>query len=837
MHTAAHPDDEDGGMLTLEVRGHGVTGLQMTLNRGEGGQNKTGNAFGDELGILRTLEMLAADKYYGVEQRFSRVADFGFSKTSDETFQKWGGHDIALADLVRVIRTFRPDVVVTRFQGAPRDGHGNHQASGILTREAFRAAADPNRFPDQIREGLQPWQAKKLYMDNVRANEDWTVDLNTGSDDPLLGTSYIQFAMQGLRHQLSQGAGMWSVTPGPHHSYYKLIDTVLPNYSPQHEQDYFDGIDTSLPALADRLGSEQSKVPFLKPGLQELAEDVDDAADAAKKSQEAAAVPLLSGLKKTDELIQQVGSSSLSAIAKDDLLTDLETKREQFADGANIALNVTLTANAVLPGLDQIKNPHTQEMLTAVPGERFNVAIVFSGPLKNTAVIAPDKWQIKWGSVFESGRNSITTYAVTVPADAPYTRQYFYRTNVETDSIYQISDPKYVTLPLTPPPLRARATYTWQGYTGEIEAPVEVASPEPHPLIVGPAVSISTSAVTRVMQKGSPGADIVASLFANQPSKDALTVTADAPKGWTATSHGSAGALTQPGQITSAAVSLKPDSVPEAQYEVPLKAHRDGQTFDQGYSLVTREDIGAAYYFRPSTQRISIVDVTLPKNLKIGYVMGAGDDIPTVLQQLGLDVTLISPEELASGNLGAYNTIVLGIRAYDTRDDVRKNNQRLLDYVSNGGTLIVQYNQQFQEFNSGHYTPYPAEESRDRVTVEEAPVEILAPSDPIFHYPNQITSKDFDGWVQERGLYFMASWDSKFEPLLASHDPGENSLKGGLLRARYGKGVYIYCAYAFFRQLPAGVPGAIRLFVNLLDAGHEPTSSTPNVPADVANGH
>ena len=835
MHTTAHPDDEDGGMLTLEVRGHGVTGLQMTLTRGEGGQNKTGNAFGDELGILRTLEMLAADKYYGVEQRFSRVADFGFSKTADETFQKWGGHDIALADLVRVIRTFRPDVIITRFQGAPRDGHGNHQASGILTREAFRAAADPNRFPEQIREGLQPWQAEKLYMDNVRADENWNVDLNTGSDDPLLGTSYIQFAMQGLRHQLSQGAGMWSVQPGPHHSYYKLIDTVLPNYHPEHEQDYFDGIDTSLPALADRLGSEQSKVPFLKPGLQELAKDVDDATKAAKKSQEAAAVPLLAGLKKTHELIDQVRPSSLSDAAKADLLANLETKRQQFADGANIALNITLTATADLPGLKEVKDPHTQEMLTAVPGESFNVAVIFSGPLKNTSVLSPDRWQIKWSNVLESGRNSMTTYVVTAPSAAPYTLQYFYRNNVETDSIYQIRDPQYATLPLTPPPLRARATYTWQGYTGEIEAPVEVALPEPHPLIVGPAVAISTSPVTRVMQMGSAGADVTASLFANQASKDSITISANAPKGWTTTSS-PAGALTQPGQITSAAVSLKPDSVPEAQYEVPLQAHRDGQNFDQGYTLVTRDDLGAAYYFRPSTQRVSIVDVNLPKNLKIGYVMGAGDDIPTVLQQLGLNVTIITPEELASGDLRAYDTIVLGIRAYDTRDDVRKNNQRLLDYVSNGGTLIVQYNQQLQEFNSGHYAPYAAEESRDRVTVEEAPVEILSPSDPIFHYPNQITQKDFDGWVQERGLYFMSSWDPKFEPLLASHDPGEASLKGGLLRARYGKGVYIYSAYAFFRQLPAGVPGAIRLFVNLLDTGHAPTTSKPESSDEVVNG-
>ena len=836
MHTTAHPDDEDGGMLTLEVRGHGVTGLQMTLTRGEGGQNKTGNAFGDELGILRTLEMLAADKYYGVEQRFSRVADFGFSKTADETFQKWGGHDIALSDLVRVIRTFRPDVVITRFQGAPRDGHGNHQASGILTREAFRAAADPNRFPDQIREGLQPWQAKKLYMDNVHADENWNVDLNTGSDDPLLGASYIQFAMQGLRHQLSQGAGMWHISPGPHHSYYKLIDTVLPNYSPAHEQDYFDGIDTSLPALADRLGSEQSKVPFLKPGLQDLAKDVDEASEAAKKSQEAAAVPLLAGLKKTHELIDQVRASSLSYVAKADLLANLDTKRQQFADGANIALNITLTATAYLPGLDQVKDPHTQEMLTAVPGKTFRVNLAFAGPLKGTSVLTPGGWSVKRNTVAESGRDSVTMYSVTAPADAPYTRQYFYRNNVETDSIYQIRDPQYATLPLTPPPLRARATYTWQGYTGEIEAPVEVALPEPHPLIVGPAVAISTSPVTRVMQKGSSGADVTASLFANQPSKDSITISANAPKGWTTTSS-PAGALTQPGQITSASVSLKPDSVPEAQYEVPLKAHHDGQSFDQGYTLVTRDDLGAAYYFRPSTQRISIVDVNLPKNFEDRLRHGRRRRHPHSPATARSECDHHTPEELASGNLGAYDTIVLGIRAYDTREDVRKNNQRLLDYVSNGGTLIVQYNQQYQEFNSGHYTPFAAEESRDRVTIEEAPVEILSPSDPIFHYPNQITQKDFDGWVQERGLYFMASWDPKFEPLLASNDPGEASLKGGLLRARYGKGVYIYSAYAFFRQLPAGVPGAIRLFVNLLDAGHAPATSKPQSTGGDANGN
>src|SRR6516162_8223616 len=248
MHTTAHPDDEDGGMLTLESRGHGVTALQLTLNRGEGGQNIVGSDLFDELGLVRTLELLSADRYYGVDQRFTRVADFGFSKTPEETFEKWGGHDVALADMVRVIRTFRPDVICTRFQGNSRDGHGNHQASGILTREAFRAAADPARFPEQIREGLLPWQAKKLYLGNPPgvfgggnvADDAYTIKLDTGEYSPLLGMSYTQFALEGLSHQTSQGTGGIRVPPGNRYAYYKLTDTVLPQPA-GHEDDFFAG--------------------------------------------------------------------------------------------------------------------------------------------------------------------------------------------------------------------------------------------------------------------------------------------------------------------------------------------------------------------------------------------------------------------------------------------------------------------------------------------------------------------------------------------------------------------------------------------------------------------
>ena len=255
MQVDAHPDDEDGGMLTLESRGQGVSTLLMTLTRGEGGQNKLGSNLFDVLGVVRTLEVLAADRYYGVEQRFSRVADFGYSKTPEETFQKWQGHDIALADIVRVVRTFRPDVLIARFSGTERDGHGHHQASAILTKEAFRAAADPNRFPEQIKEGLQPWQPKKLYIGNVCGfgastcdPANYTVKLNTGKEDPLLGMSYVQFAVEGLRHQESQGLGGISVPKGDRFAFYKLVDSVVesPKDKDGHEQDFFDGIDTTL---------------------------------------------------------------------------------------------------------------------------------------------------------------------------------------------------------------------------------------------------------------------------------------------------------------------------------------------------------------------------------------------------------------------------------------------------------------------------------------------------------------------------------------------------------------------------------------------------------------
>jgi hypothetical protein len=275
-------------------------------------------------------------------------------------------------------------------------------------------------------------------------------------------------------------------------------------------------------------------------------------------------------------------------------------------------------------------------------------------------------------------------------------------------------------------------------------------------------------------------------------------------------------ALTKRGDRQDFLFKIQPGSLREGRTEVRAVLDAGGKTYAEGYTLVTREDLGVAYYYQPARQRVSVIDVKVPKDFKVGYIMGAGDDIPTVLEQIGMNVTLIPAEKLGSEDLGQYQTIVLGIRAYDTQKDVAANNKRLLDFVQAGGRLVVQYNTSPTDFNKGNFTPYPATLSRARVSVEEAPVKILDPTNPIFHSPNEITQKDFEEWVQERGLYFMSQWDSNFTPLLESHDPGEGEQKGGLLIAHYGKGTYIYTGYAFFRQLPAGVPGAVRLFVNLI---------------------
>jgi LmbE family N-acetylglucosaminyl deacetylase len=855
MQADAHPDDEDGGMLTLESRGKGESVLLLTLNRGEGGQNKVGSNLFDVLGVVRTLEVLAADRYYGVEQRFTRVADFGFSKTPEETFQKWQGHDIALGDMVRVIRTFQPDVLVARFSGTIRDGHGHHQASAILTKEAFRAAADPKRFPDQIKEGLQPWQAKKVYIGNVCGfgatscpDGDYTLRLNTGKADPLLGMSYAQFAMEGLRHQLSQGAGAWTLDPGDRFTYYKLVDSVLPSTTDKdgHEKDFFDGMDATIPGIATNLGAEAGKLPGLASSLAAIQEDIDQASAAAEHRPAEATQFLLAGAAEAQKLAATVSTSALSPAAKNEIEVKLRSKEKQFAEAANLAAGIALSVAVTAPAAKD-----EDDAFMAVPGQSFEVSVGFlsdsKAEIKGIELEAPQGWKVKRvrkeeidleGSNGSAGRQSraekiaarpeyFAHFMVTVPSDAGYTRPYWHRNNPETDAINTIDDPQDATLPFPPAPLRARAIYSMGGRDGAVQAVAMVFYKEPdgsvgaRALAVAPAFSVMLEPGEQVIPVADGSAlKVKVAVSSNLASAAKGTLRLDVPAGWRAEPASLPLDFGGPHEKHESEFRLFPSSLKEGRTQVDAVFESAGKKYSEGYSIVTREDLNTFYYYQPAVQRVSVVDVNVPGKLKIGYVMGAGDDIPTVIQQLGMDVTVIDAARLSNADLTQYGTIVLGIRAYDTQKDLATNNRKLLDWVSAGGTLVVQYNAGVGDFNSGKFTPYSANLSRARVSVEDAAVDILAPDDSIFTSPNRITPKDFDGWVQERGLYFMDQWDDHFKPLLSTHDPGENPQKGGLLRAQYGKGTYIYTGYAFFRQLPAGVPGAIRLYVNLLDAGH-----------------
>lgn len=848
MQVVAHPDDEDGGLLTLEARGRGVNTLLMTLNRGEGGQNKIGSNLSDVLGVLRSEELLASDQYYGVQDRFSRVADFGFSKTAQETFEKWGGHDIALADIVRVIRTFRPDVLVARFSGTPRDGHGNHQASSILTREAFRAAADPKRFPEQIAEGLEPWQPKKFYIGNVCPwgamtcpDANWTLKFNTGQKDPTLGTSYIQFAMQGLRHQMSQGAANWTVEPGDRFTFYKLADSVLPPTTGKdgHEKSFFDGLDTTLPGMASEAGTT---LPNLRSDLTAVARQVTEAThDAQGADASKAAEPLMKVVAALSRISTEVQASSLNPASKRELLTRIADKTQQAETALNLALGVSLAAHVSADRTAQI--PQEAAALTTVsPGEVFLIRVTFHNGSRLPLLIdhvgleVPDGWNTVNGKTrpetVKPGDDLHADFRLRVPKTTPYTRPYWHRDDPNTESINHVDNEKYATLPFPPPALQARVEYSaaTAGTRTRSEVSAAVVTPflddsgkvRAQPLAIVPSFSVMLEPAMQVISTHNGTTTTVTVGVTSDLSRAAHgELRLELPPGWRSEPAQAAVEFTGRGEKHDLQFRVTPAEVQPGRATLRAVLDSDGEKYSEGYTLVTREDLGSFYYYQPARQRVSIVDVQVPHDLKIGYIMGAGDDIPTVLKQIGMNVTIIPADKLATEDLSQYGTIVLGIRAYDTQKEVAENNKKLLDYVSAGGTLVVQYNTSVGEFNDGKFTPFPADLSRGRVSVEEAPVQILAPNDSVFHFPNTITPADFDGWVQERGLYFMDKWDDHFKPLLACHDPGEDEQKGGLLRAQFGRGTYIYTGYAFFRQLPAGVPGAVRLYVNILSAGHE----------------
>jgi len=786
LYLTAHPDDEDGGTITWLSRGQGIEVTLLSLTRGESGANLVTGDFFDALGALRTVELLRAAHYYGVQVRFSRHIDYGFSKNVAETWRNWKQEEV-LADVVRVIRQVRPHVILTRFQGTPRDGHGNHEASGAIGLPAFEAAGDPLRFPGQIAEGLEAWQPLKLYSGNLRESEDWTVRVDSGVWDPVLGRSYAQIAREGLRHQRSQGAGSAIGRPGPAVGFYKLI--------------------------ASRVGMSARESGFLARLALAPPREIRSHAEVARHvfsmtDPTACAPSLAAGLK---------AARTLSGF-------DGARKREQFEEALARSLGLEIEA-LVAPDASPRLVARFRPMETfalATPGQTFHVSVdahIRSGaevPLEEVRLLSADGWDIQPAG---NGR-----YRVAVAADTSYTKAFWNRESVR-DSVYRLARPDWLGRPLAPPPLVARATFRYADVTAAIEKPVETsfldATGVQHRrlLAAGPALSVRFASEYGILPLDRDQYPVRLTIRNNGMDAATGEVELRTPPGWSSARLRQPFRLEKERKETNLLFRLTaPAAGSTGEVALEAVARSGGREYRESFLPVSYGNLETVWLASPARHRVRRVDVKVSEGLRVGYVAGTGDDVPEALAMLGVRCDLLDAATLASGDLSSYNAILLGIRAYAARSDVRAHNGRLLEYVRRGGVLIVQYNTQEYDHNYGPY-PYTMTAQAEEVSEEDAPVEILDPADPVFQAPNRITPADFDGWIEQRGSKFWKTWDPAYKPLLASHDTGQAPQRGGWLVARHGQGLYVYCAYAWYRQLPFAVPGAYRLFANLVSLG------------------
>lgn len=818
---AAHPDDENTAVLAALALGRGADVAYLSLTRGDGGQNGIGPELQEAIGLIRSEELLAARRLDGAGQFFTRAYDYGFSKSADEAFLHWP-RDSVLSDVVAVIRRFRPDIVVTVFGGTPSDGHGQHQAAGILARAAFEAAGDPSRFPEHLAWGLAPHRPAKLYHASWRGATEDAVVLETGVYDPLLGRSWHQIAAASRSRHRSQDMGR-AEPAGPQRVRLQRLDA--PN-----DEALFAGVDTSLVQRA-----RSAKAPAA--ALREI-EAYDDAAREARERynplRPGDLVPLLSrALGHLDRAEHHLGDRTDSATAA--LRFHISQERDDVRRALGLAAGVVVDAVASAERI--------------VPGQTFTLELsVWNGGTMPLAVrslepVLPAGWTAEPrdplpGDPLPAGEMRTRTFAVTVPEDAPATEPYYLRAPRDGDLYRWPDDPTLRGLPFEPREVRAHVLVALDG----TPLPIEVEATYRHvtstegesrrPVRVVPTASVMLEPGVAVLPLGDASAkasrDAMARDLAFRVRVEAAapegvrgTLRLTLPDGWRAEPATVSVALTAPGESREVAFRVTPPAgVGAGEYAVgAVLETEDGKHYARGAEVVDYPHIHPRARYRDAAATVRALDVRVPTGLRVAYVPGAGDLVPEALVQLGLEPDLVDPAAIASTDLDAYDVVVLGIRAYEHRPELAANNRALLEYVERGGTLIVQYNQ--YRYSRGGLAPYPLDIARphDRVTDETAPVRLLDPDHPALSWPNRITSADFEGWVQERGLYFPRTWDERYTPLLEMSDPGEPGLRGGLLVAKYGKGTYVYTGLAFFRQLPAGVPGAYRLFANLLALG------------------
>jgi LmbE family N-acetylglucosaminyl deacetylase len=861
MLATAHPDDENNAMLALYARRVGTRVALVTATRGDGGQNEIGPELFDALGILRTEELLAAHQYDGAEQYFTRAVDFGYSFSVQETLDRWGRREI-LGDFVRHIRTLRPDVIVT-LGTEGRGGGQHHQASAILAAEAFRAAADPSQFPEQLQHGLRVWQAKKLYRPgggfgrggrgggrgSGRGAADGRADqggsqmpvapggfaisdpearfatLDTNVYEPMLGCTIGEIGAVAAGMHLCQGRVPVVPPPAATGARFRLTDSVLPARN-RDETSLFDGIDTSLVGLARYAGARQPD--SLMRGLAIIASHVASASQALAKEGPAATIAhLVDGLTAVRGLRAGLESVVTSPDGRFEMDLRLAAKEEQFQDALVLAQGLRIDA-ATNDGLVVAGQPVAVSVGVANRGDgEIAVRDV------NLAGLEPGDAQPGCAPGSSSLRVPFTCVArMRIPRDARLTGPYWERPEDAGRSEFAPEAP--FGLPFRPTPFTARIELEIAGARVIRELPVQyryetpLAGEKRMELNVVPsfAVSVAPRIVVFPMKGGASAQtrELRVTVVNGTKGAASATVRLTTPAGWRVTPASASVTFAREDEaVTTRFLIAAPANAPEGDLRVGAEVIAGSQTFAGGYQVIEYPHIQRRHKLIPATAALKVIDASVAPGLSVGYVMGVGDQVPPALQQLGARVTLIDSDELSWGDLTKYDTIVTGVRAYERRDDLKANNHRLLQYVQHGGTVVVQYNK--TEFNQAQYGPFPAQVSSNRITDETAPVRVLAATHPAFTWPNRIDGGAWTGWVQERGLYFLGERDPQYVDLVEMEDPFEYNAgvkRGALVEARHGKGRWLYVGLGLWRQLPAGTPGAYKLMANLVSLGKAP---------------
>ena len=865
MMATAHPDDENNGLLVLLNRGQGLRTALATATRGNGGQNEIGPELFEPLGVLRTEELAALHRFDGAEQYFTRAVDFGYTIDVDETLKAWGRDEI-IGDYVRLIRTVRPDVMSAQSPNATGPGqHAHHAVAAMLSHEAYKAAGDAAKYPEQIAAGLRPWQPKKFYFtvggpgggNQPPPARACRIDL--AIFDSLLGRTFSEIGTEARSMHKCQGQAQLLALPGPSASTFRLAESTIPGQMEQEERALFDGIDTTIPGIAAGAGARAPKE--LVDGLAAIAANVAAAQKKFDSEGDAATLqPLLGGLSALRSVRASLAAMPIDETARFDVDFRLRQKESEFQQAVLAANAVRIEALAD----DGIVVPGQSVRLTVIVSNQGDADVSvqqvgfdgFDGDAVCTlapVVAGGGPGQGGQGaaalppgppvSTLRRGQAARCVPTLKIPSTARVTEPYWHREGEAGRYNFDADAP--FGLPFRPTPFGVEVTLSFpSGERVTAARPVQyryegnIFSGEKRmDLLVTPAFAVRISPDVAIipaesLRSARPAArEIRVTIVNDSPAAAESVVKLDLPRAWAAMPASQTVTFTRQDESQTVRFQVRPpaNTAPGqfAVRAVVTSTASGDKVFDRGFQIIEYPHIRRQHIYDDASAVVKVLDVKTAPNLTVGYVMGSGDDVAPFIEQLGARVEMLGPDGLAWGDLTRYDTIVLGVRAYERRDDLRANNSRLLEYVQNGGTLIVQYN---RAAVNDAYGPWPAEVSNNRITDEHAPIQILEPAHPVFNTPNQITAAAWSGWVQERGLNFLGDKDARYRDLVQLADPFPNNpgqKRGALVEGVYGKGRWIYIALGLWREVPAGVDGAYPLLANLISLGKVPAATAP----------